>query len=599
MGVLPRGWLLPLLLLTGSAQAQAQPKVWAIVVGIDEYVRPSVPKLRYAVADAKLFSQALQETLGVPKEQIFLMTSDAVDENSQPRLVNVAYRLSTLKGKIKKDDTFIFYFAGHGVTLEGEPFLLTEEADNRSALTLKATSLHAGDLMSTLQKNESGNVWVTLDACRNNPEEKGEAKLDPTVSDSLSKGNVGLLHTATMFSCDVGERAWEWEEKKHGYYSYFLVEGLRREAADSSGRITLPGLDQYLREQVPVVTRRLASPQNPKIFYGGSTSAQWVLTTLPVAQAPPDGKKEDQSARYVARLEALQARLDSETALRVQAEQRAKLADSQRQQLEQQLAIMEKQVGAKAAPVSATAVNMVAYQQGASSRELQSEINRLREENEMLKRRLTNLETDATKVGLAPRSVMLESQPLLQKAWEGADQAQRGPQSSLDECLAVRQALTQKVSVFQAAYANALAARDLKPAVKQQVAAMNERLEIRQLLSQVYQARQEAAASALLEAQQRLDEALAREEKYKLVIAGLQKDLAEVEVKLSRCQAELVQTQTELSSSLLKLKKLQQRFDKQFEGAWKRGTHTRIEPQIVEDKRDFAPYEAKEFPPRR
>lgn len=547
---------LPLLLLL-TGRVHAQPQTWAIVVGIDEYVRPSIPKLRYAVADAKLFSQALQDTLRVPRDHIFLMTSDAVDENSQPRFVNVAYRLSYLKGKIKKDDTFIFYFAGHGVTLDGEPFLLTEEADNRSALTLKATSLHAGDLMSTLQKNESGNVWVTLDACRNNPDDpKGEAKLDPAVADSLSRANLGLLHTGTMFSCAVGERAWEWDEKKHGCYSYFLVEGLRREAADGMGRITLPGLDQYLREQVPIVSRRFGAPQNPKIFYGGSTSAQWVLATLALASAE-NGKKEDQTARYMARLESLQARLDSETALRVQAEQRAKLADSQRLQLEQQLGVLERQVGARSPAVA------VAYQGDTGSRALESEINRLRAENESLKKRLTTLEAKVAKVGLAPRSLMLESQPLLQKAWMSANQAQDRAEkgNSLQSCLEVRQALTQKVDVFQTAYAAALAERSLTPALQQEVTALQNSLETRKLLSQIYQARQDAAVSALEEARQRLDEALAREEKYQAIIAGLQQNLAEVEAKLAKSQAALVRTQSDLSEALRQLKKLQARVD--------------------------------------
>ncbi len=576
------------------------------MVGIDEYVRPSIPKLRYAVADAKLFSQALQDTLSVPKDHIFLMTSDAVDENSQPRFVNVAYRLSYLKGKIKKDDTLIFYFAGHGVTLDGEPFLLTEEADNRSAGTLRATSLHAGDLISTLQKNESGNVWVTLDACRNSPDGKNEAKLDAAVNDSLSKANIGLLHTGTMFSCAVGERAWEWDEKKHGCYSYFMVEGMRSHAADEQGRVTLPGLDQYLREQVPAVTRRFGAPQNPKIFYGGSTSVPWVLATLAVVAEA--GKKEDQTARYVARLEALQARLDGETALRVQAEQRAKLADSQRQQLEQQLAVMERQVTSKATPVSTGATgnaNLVAYQDQAGSRALESEVNRLRAENDALKKRLANLEQEVAKVGMAPRSVML------QRAWEGAGQAQLKAEKdlgtstdlkkSLQSCLDVRQALTQKVEVFQAGYSGPLAERPLDPALKKEVSTLNEALETRKLLTQIYEARQEAALSALAEAQLRLDEALIREEQYKARIAGLEQKVVELEKDRARLEATCASQQVQLSDALRQMKIYQDRFAREKKQAFEQSrlqyeTQSRILDQVFEVQSQPDPRQATELP---
>ncbi|MBT9582230.1 caspase family protein [bacterium] len=582
--------MLPLLLC--PHRAQAQPQVWAIVVGIDEYVRPSNPKLRYAVADAKLFSQALQETIKVPKDHIFLMTSDAVDESSQPRFVNVAYRLSFLKGKVKKDDTVIFYFAGHGITLDGEPFLLTEEADNRSALTLKATSLHSGDLIATLQKNESGNVWVMLDACRNSPGDKEEAKLDRTVNLSLSQANVGLLQTATMFSCSVGERAWEWDEKKHGCYSYFLVEGLSREAADSQGAVTMHGLAKYVSDQVPAAARRFGSAQNPTMFYGGPTPDKWVLANVSAVARAPAGNKEADTSRHVAQMEALQARLDQETALRVAAEQRANLAESQRQELEQSLALLEKQVtGRPGGPGLSPAAqpSALAYSEGPvegeRSRALQSEVSRLREENEALKKRLGLLESNSAKLGLVSREVALESQPMLQRVWQNASSVQTqaeqelAPASdlhkSLQLCLSVRQALAQKVSVYQSCYRPILEARSLPLAVKKEVEMLAQHLAVQQLLNTAYELRLEAATSALNEASQRLKEALQREIKYQAIIADQQSQLQAAEAEIARLQGELTTAQQELSRKNLALRDFELREFKQKRGAFSRSPENR------------------------
>ena len=33
--------------------------------------------------------------------------------------------------------------------------------------------------------------------------------------------------TVTRYACSIGERAYEWAEKKHGVFSYYLMEGLR------------------------------------------------------------------------------------------------------------------------------------------------------------------------------------------------------------------------------------------------------------------------------------------------------------------------------------------------------------------------------------
>jgi hypothetical protein len=606
--------LLSLLLAIGPVQAQPS-QIWAIVIGIDEYVRPSIPKLRYAVADAKLFSQALQDTIKVPRDHIFLMTSDAVDENNQPRFVNVAYRLSALKGKVKKDDTVIFYFAGHGVTLDGEPFLLTEEADNRSALTLKASSLHGGDLITTLRKTESGNCWVMLDACRNSPNEKEESKLDPTVSQALSQANVGLHQTATMFSCKVGERAWEWDEKKHGCYSYFLVEGLRRDAADPQGRVTLQGLADYVSQEVPKVAKQFGSSQNPTMFYGGPTAGQWVLANVSGVAPAALGKKDADTSLHVAKLEALQARLDEESALRVKADQRAKVAEMKLQEAMQRLAVLETMVGGKpraAVSGSLTENRPLAYAEGpldpAQHQALLHEIARLERENSDLKKRLAGLEVQATKVGMMSREVMFENQPMLKNAWLSASQQENQgshhpePRQALQRCLSVRDALIQQVTLYQTGCASTLSQRPLSPAQKKELALQLDLLDSKQLLTHLYQSRLEAAEAALREAQNRLQEALLREQKYQAIIAGLQSELAAKEAELVQCRAELAEARGQLSKALSELKKLQER------AARSKAMATSPDPQkknirlqlhhLFEDGRNFTEREPTSLPPQ-
>jgi len=589
--------------LSLAVYAQPQGRVWAIVVGIDEYVRPSIPKLRYAVADAKLFSQALRDTLKVPPEQIFLMTSDTVDENNQPRFVNIAYRLSSLKGKVKKEDTLIFFFAGHGVTVDKQPYLLTEEADTRSELTLKASSLHGGDLISTLRKLESGNCWVMLDACRNSPGGGEVERLDEKASSALSQADVGMLQTATMFSCKVGQRSWEWDEKKHGCYSYFLVEGLRKEAADSQGRITLQGLADYVSAQVPGIARRFQAEQTPTMFYGGPTAANWVLTTVAAPAAAARSSKDAEISAYMAKLEALQARLDQETALRVKAEERANLAESQRQILQQQLAILEQQLTGKSTPMSVAQPDPVAYSDRSSpsqTQALEAEVARLRQENELLKKRLSSVEGAAAKVGMVSRSVVLENQPMLGNLWTRADQEQaqaetqarsENQREALQACLRVREALSQKVEVLATAYRPAL---EKRPGVAlARVRLLDQGLQNDRLLSEIRLARLDAADNAFGEASLRRDEAEKRMEKYRLQIELLSGQLqrSEEEMQALRSQLDLANQKIQTlgadlgtaerarDQALLRWKQLQERIEKE-----RRWSHTRS----FEDRR-FAP----------
>jgi FKBP-type peptidyl-prolyl cis-trans isomerase len=599
----------------GSSQTLSGPKTWAVVVGIDEYVRPNIPKLRYAVADAKLFAQALREELKVPREQVILMTSDSVEETRQPRFVNVAYRLSSLRGKVRKEDTLLFYFAGHGVTVGGEPFLLTEEADTRNELTLKASSLHGGDLISTLRKMECGNVWVMLDACRVSPGGQEMERLNSQASAALSVANVGQFQSATMFSCEVGQRSWEWEEKKHGCYSYFLVAGLRGEAADRQGKVTLQGLADYLSREVPRASRLLGAVQNPTMFYGGPTATGWLLNqVLPELATIRGEARELQTDQWMARLEALQASLDQEVARRVKAEERAHLAESQRRVLEQQLAILEKQLlGQSKKPLTQSQADPLAYSEEPQSRALQTEMQRLRKENEELRQRLEALEREAGKLGLS-RAVLIESQPLLGNLW---DQAQRfeqenQAQSTLQAGLKTREALTQKVNVLKAVFRPRLEQSSASPGGE--LSALQSRLESEQLLNELYQSRYEAAYEALQEATYRLQEARQREQKYQLRIQELnlqlqstQQELQQVKTQLAKVEAQLSQTQSllqraqsELQEALHKMKLKQE-----LEERRKRISTSRSPEQrnyalrleyLMEDQRGTDPREALDLP---
>ena len=56
--------------------------------------------------------------------------------------------------------------------------------------------------------------------------------------------------SATLYACNVGERAYEWSEKGHGVFSYYLLEGLNGQAANSQGQVTVTGLAEYTQSKV-------------------------------------------------------------------------------------------------------------------------------------------------------------------------------------------------------------------------------------------------------------------------------------------------------------------------------------------------------------
>lgn len=308
-----------MLALSSLAWATPDPHKWAVVVGVNEYQRTGVSDLKFAVSDANMFAQALVEDVGVPKDQIFLYTTDAKEPGEMPRLTNLVFRLEWLQQRVKPEDTVFFYFAGHGVESEGETFLLMDNADNRSKATLTMSTLNASLLFDLLDQCHAKDTLVVLDACRNDPA-AGRGDQDNPMTDTMSRGLVFKptaaaakeRHLATLFACGVGERSYEWPEKGHGYFTYFLVEGLK-----AQGKVTLGSLSNFVRDKVKVASAEAGDNQQPTLRYEGPGPEGWVLAQG--GGGPSVGSSAETVESKLEKALAENARLKAENA-RLQAE---------------------------------------------------------------------------------------------------------------------------------------------------------------------------------------------------------------------------------------------------------------------------------------
>lgn len=140
------------------AQAATAQTRHALVIGIDAY--ENVPALENAVADARSVSQALQEA-GFRTTRL---------ENATRREINQA--MADLLGTMRQGDEVTFFFAGHGVEIEGRNYLLPSDVPmvrpGQESLVL-AESLPLDQVDSSLRNAGAAVRFLILDACRDNP----------------------------------------------------------------------------------------------------------------------------------------------------------------------------------------------------------------------------------------------------------------------------------------------------------------------------------------------------------------------------------------------------------------------------------------------
>lgn len=152
-------WLLGLcLFLCHFATAGSAQDRHALVVGIDTYA--NVNSLMKARNDATAVHAAF-EAAGVVSTLVL-----------DPTFREMIEALSTFTEQLGPGDEAIFYFAGHGVQIDGRNFLLMSDIPQVSPggeLLLTSQSLPVDVVLEEIRDTGTRFVMLILDACRDNP----------------------------------------------------------------------------------------------------------------------------------------------------------------------------------------------------------------------------------------------------------------------------------------------------------------------------------------------------------------------------------------------------------------------------------------------
>jgi uncharacterized caspase-like protein len=238
------------------SELPAKAKRWALVIGVDQYRDKQIGQLGGADNDARTLADALVRYAGFPADQVILLATDQPEER-QPTRVNILRRLSNLASVVPKDGLLLVSFSGHGIERNGQAYLLPSDAQISEDISfLEDTAISVSRMHDRISSTGVQQVLVLLDACRNDPA-SGRADAPNLLTEAYTRGfnfdvrNREVVAFATIYATAVGQRAYEYGEKKQGYFTWAIVEGLKGGAANKNGEVTLSGLVKYVQENVP------------------------------------------------------------------------------------------------------------------------------------------------------------------------------------------------------------------------------------------------------------------------------------------------------------------------------------------------------------
>jgi len=88
------------------------------------------------------------------------------------KVAEMSKALKAFRTTAKDGDVGLFFFAGHGVQIEGENFLIAVDTDVSDETDAKFSSLALNKVIETMEKANTSTSIIILDACRNNPWER-------------------------------------------------------------------------------------------------------------------------------------------------------------------------------------------------------------------------------------------------------------------------------------------------------------------------------------------------------------------------------------------------------------------------------------------
>jgi hypothetical protein len=140
--------------LAGAAPSQG--RRIALVIGNGNY-QQSIPKLPNPVNDAEDMARALRS-----------FGFEVIERNNQS-LEAMNQAIAEFGSKIHGSEAALFYYAGHGIQVKNQNYLIPVNATLESESSVPYQSVNLNQILDEMDNGKSTTNIVMIDACRNNP----------------------------------------------------------------------------------------------------------------------------------------------------------------------------------------------------------------------------------------------------------------------------------------------------------------------------------------------------------------------------------------------------------------------------------------------
>lgn len=258
---------------------------WALLIGVGKY-NSQIPSLKYTVRDVEALEAALQASSLGHFNNIKLLTDNTPEK---PTRENILKALKWLY-KAKAGDTVLIYYSGHGVEKDGKNYILPASTQIEK---FEATAINNETFIELIEKIKAKRVITMLDSCHSGGIRKKdlvltkkpshERTVEPEEYFEITDRYYEMFKKAkgrvTFASSAAGQVSYEWRQKGHGIFTYYILEGIEGPADINDDKVVTFGeLAGYVANNVQTWSSNFAPSIQTPVRHGTSVTGEMAVT---------------------------------------------------------------------------------------------------------------------------------------------------------------------------------------------------------------------------------------------------------------------------------------------------------------------------------
>lgn len=237
---------------------------YCIIIANEKY--EDVPEVEFAERDGNIFREYCVKTLGIPEKQVRSFINASYTDIK--RALNWIETMADISGGNSK---ILFYYAGHGIPNEKDKtaYLIPTDGFPKDITTCFKLS----DLYARLGKIKTQSVTVLLDACFSGVKRGTGQALVAARGVAIKPKNEVLSGNMVVFTAaSDDETALSYKDKRHGMFTYFLLDKLKKSQGNASFGEIFNTLSTEVKKNSMLENDKL---QTPSVNVSTSMKPRW------------------------------------------------------------------------------------------------------------------------------------------------------------------------------------------------------------------------------------------------------------------------------------------------------------------------------------